>query len=1047
MQDNNSNPQKDNYFYLDGKKVSLQREPSIFTVKYHIGHHGKDGLLSPEGLRLLQEDAENIDFLAQYGIQVYRVQPLETSTLTAKQEGREEKLKKRVGRLQQERTIAFTAMAYKRVTGDAVNSVDELMFTNQQFVAKFKDSISPEQIAGLHKKYAVSVIRSLDYTDNAFVLQAPSGDGTQGPVQLANLYHESGMVEFAHPNFIRKIHYRSLGTSTARKTAIRALNTTYLDEQWHLERIRAFDAWKTSKGKASVKVAILDDGVDVDHLEFQGGKIVDQFDFSTNTSSGRPVSASDNHGTACAGVAVARGVKASGIAPDCSLIAIKTPNFLGTIEEAEMFKWVADRGASIISCSWGPPDGTGRNYPISDTVLAALKYCAEQGRGGHGIPIFWAAGNGNESVSQDGYAANEYVMAIAAVNDENKRAYYSDYGREIFLCAPSSGDSFAGRKGIFTVDRQGGVGYNPSTDPNWPDPSPDHNYTATFGGTSSATPLVAGVAALLLAVNEDLSLDELKNILASSAKKIDPIAGNYQNGHSHWYGYGMVDAAAAVAMAQTQSDSTKVGGQENNSNFMIVGPENIESEAAPPIFSINKGGRNYYAVEVATDSSLFHYDTNELFRTPDNFYAAWEDDWGTSPTYQLPQNVWNRLKYAERLYYRVHLTNDWNWNGYLISTEDKEHYRSPSCLITPSANWFNFDKPAADVVGTSQQIAYPSGEQFEIIENPTDGIDYSDHVNEGRVPLISTAGRRNVWLSENFQLREFLPRDQSAYARVSPALVTSLQQLRDRLGLAIVINSSYRHPAYNESRGGATNSQHISGQAIDMRVPGMSALNLARAVLEVFGCDIGIGLNRTSIHVDLRGRLASWAYPKAAMSEAAFDEWVLQQCADLGHERTLKRLVIPAPRPGIIAPEQYAVTSDPPVFSIQTAGNRLFAVEVATNVELLDIANEDQRTSENFFGSWQDGLLTPSLGKACYHLPSNIWDQLKNSPRLFYRLITCQDEEWSDARCSLGTNKSNAPWIKLIGHLTIKNMEQLIQPISQDNRRRKDEALWRKLNK
>jgi subtilisin-like proprotein convertase family protein len=92
-----------------------------------------------------------------------------------------------------------------------------------------------------------------------------------------------------------------------------------------------------------------------------------------------------------------------------------------------------------------------------------------------------------------------------------------------------------------TTDRRGGSGYQ----------SGDYTTVERFGGTSSATPLVAGVCALMLSVNPDLTASEVKEILKDTAEKIDPQGGNYDNnGHSRIYGFGRVDAQRAVLAAR-----------------------------------------------------------------------------------------------------------------------------------------------------------------------------------------------------------------------------------------------------------------------------------------------------------------------------------------------------------------------------------------------------------------------------------------------------------------------------------------------------------------
>ena len=166
------------------------------------------------------------------------------------------------------------------------------------------------------------------------------------------------------------------------------------------------------------------------------------------------------------------------------------------------------------------------------------------------------SGNGyGESVNDDGYASNPDVMAIGASTNPDSSSYedkarYSDTGKAIFICAPSSG----GTKSILTVDRLGKMGYNPR-DRSTPDQV--GNYTDVFGGTSSATPLVAGIAGLMLSVNPELTVDQVRDILRKTADKIGDKStyttdSSSNNGlsHSKLYGYGRINGLAAVTEAQ-----------------------------------------------------------------------------------------------------------------------------------------------------------------------------------------------------------------------------------------------------------------------------------------------------------------------------------------------------------------------------------------------------------------------------------------------------------------------------------------------------------------
>lgn len=161
-------------------------------------------------------------------------------------------------------------------------------------------------------------------------------------------------------------------------------------------------------------------------------------------------------------------------------------------------------------------------------------------------------------------------------------------------------------------------------------------------------------------------------------------------------------------------------------------------------------------------------------------------------------------------------------------------------------------------------------------------IDYSDPVGEGAVPLMRVRGMEETMLSEHFRIRDFAARGGAAYARISYALVDTLELLQAFLGRSLHITSGYRHQALNFSPEirGAAESQHIAGVAADLWVDGRTPLEVAEAALQLLGCEIGLGLGDTFVHLDLRGHQASWATEGAAMDEAAFDLWVLERCED-----------------------------------------------------------------------------------------------------------------------------------------------------------------------
>lgn len=423
-----------------------------------------------------------------------------------------------------------------------------VLYTENLFI-QFQEDVKEGDIRRVFRDHALTEVVKASYAPKAYFVKPPEGIGLD-VFGLAEQLLDLPEVELCHPELIRRPRHRRA-----------------FEAQWHLKRTtingKTVDAhayveaaWELSEGEG-VTIAVIDDGFDIDHEEFRGaGKIVAPRDVARGTNDPRPGNL-DNHGTPCAGVAVANGAfGASGVAPKARLMPIRLVSGLGSRHEADAFVWAAQNGADVISCSWGPPDGDWRNpkdprhkakFPLPDSTRLAIDFAVNSGRNGRGCVIFFAAGNGNESVDNDGYASYEKVIAVAACNDTGTRAAYSDYGKAIWCAFPSSHGTASLTPGIWTTDRSGALGRNPGN-PQRGDAL--GNYTNDFGGTSSACPGVAGVAALVLARNPELRWDEVREILKNACDKIDEANGQYDaNGRSPYYGYGRVNARRAVELA------------------------------------------------------------------------------------------------------------------------------------------------------------------------------------------------------------------------------------------------------------------------------------------------------------------------------------------------------------------------------------------------------------------------------------------------------------------------------------------------------------------
>ncbi len=344
-------------------------------------------------------------------------------------------------------------------------------------------------------------------------------------------------------------------------------NDTLFAQQWHLLNtgqgggtagmdVNVTNVWSTARG-AGIRIGIVDDGLQVAHpdLAANADTALDHDWNDATPDDPSPDVTTDYHGTSCAGVAAARGnnsLGVSGAAPEATLVGLRL--IAATVSDADEAAAMSYSNSviQVKSNSWGPnDDGMTLEGPGALTQAALADACAN-GRGGRGTIFVWAGGNGldyNDNANYDGYANSIYTIAVAAVTDGGAQAWYSEPGACLVVCAPSSG----GATDIVTTDLTGNNGYNAA---GVSGELSDVNYTKTFGGTSSATPLVAGVISLMLQTNPDLGWRDVQEILIRSATKNQPAdTGWATNGagfhFNHKFGAGLINAHAAVQMAQT----------------------------------------------------------------------------------------------------------------------------------------------------------------------------------------------------------------------------------------------------------------------------------------------------------------------------------------------------------------------------------------------------------------------------------------------------------------------------------------------------------------
>ncbi len=394
------------------------------------------------------------------------------------------------------------------------------VYPTQQIVFRpsLKDNVGALQLSlakysytGFMEKYGVYRIR-LSNLGEAFA--------------AANELYESGLAEFAHPDFY---------------APKKKYNDPLFNQQFQMHNTgqtidgvqgvadmdcNALEAWGVTLGSSSTLVAVIDDGLEF-HEDFTdangNSRVLGGFTPAINGGNGTPTS-SGAHGVSCAGSIGAshNGIGVMGVAPLVQMISVNI--FYGgesTQDIADGITWAKNQGADVLSNSWG----YGSCFSGFSNINNALADATNNGRGGLGCVIAFASGNDYQNcVSYP--ANNSNVIAVGAFTNQGVRSSYSNYGPTLDIMAPSNAVGGQPGAGVRTTDRMGSPGYGSG------------NYTGGFGGTSSACPVVAGVAALVLGYNPALTQAQVKNILYSTAIDMGPagVDNEYANGRVNAYG-------------------------------------------------------------------------------------------------------------------------------------------------------------------------------------------------------------------------------------------------------------------------------------------------------------------------------------------------------------------------------------------------------------------------------------------------------------------------------------------------------------------------------
>lgn len=492
-------------------------------------------------------------------------------------------LKQVLEKLETHTSIRYATPILNSTRGSGYTTINEL------FVYP-KDKASVEWIALQQKILSQegSTIRSAPFLLGAYkiILQK---DFEMNALELATSLNNTDWVAFAEPNYVVVPVVNSADTHYNRMWAHKNDSNTVFsgsivgvgDADMDVD-----SAWMITRGDSTIKIAVIDSGVDTTHEDLMGN-LLPGYDASGGNSNGYPNTdkTSNAHGTACAGIigAVAdNNLGIAGVAPNCKIVPVKVFYYIDTVlygqiplndipfstserfADAIHWSWQT-ANVDIMSNSWGLDDLYYSFLPGNPALVdSAIVQAATLGRGGLGTPMLFSSGNENTKPIWPSRLPETIAVNATSMCDERKfdgscdgESWTGCWGTGLEISAP-------GVK-IVTCDMMGQLGYSPGL---------NGHYTFTFNGTSAACPNAAGVAALMLSVKPDLTADAVRWLLGNTA---DTVGGYdystllYAGNWSRELGYGRVNAHKAVIAARDYTGHSSLSGIANtaNSEFML----------------------------------------------------------------------------------------------------------------------------------------------------------------------------------------------------------------------------------------------------------------------------------------------------------------------------------------------------------------------------------------------------------------------------------------------------------------------------------------------
>jgi thermitase len=544
----------EHYYYADGERVQLVPSRRYVAIRpAHAGATTMDAAAVAESLPFAASPDRVIE-LPEHDLVVIEVPDAEQARVSLDRGSR------RTARRSEGAESLEGPVPGPTVYEFPDPSTKEGLLVTDELLVRFGDGVDESSRRALLERNQLEIKQENYPEAGSYLVTTAEG---RDALDIANLLQEEESVDSAQPNFTRLMPHVNVpegsgvmdATDTGVPMAVDLTEEEPLDlgvtdvlapavpptdpgfpSQWGLAKIRAPEAWDISAGAPALTIAVIDEGCNVSHEDL--AYKLPGYDALTQSNNQEPQPA-DGHGTSCAGIVAARANNAkggAGVAPGCLILPIRIARgatnggwVTSDAQIADGVRKAVDRGADVLSNSWG-------GGAPSTFITSAFSYARTNGRGGRGCPT--AIATGNQDVRGVSYPAKlsptiPGLLAVGASNEWDERKsktsgdgetwWGSNYGPEVDVVAPGVH--------IYTTDIMGGAGYGGG------------NYVPNFNGTSSATPHVAGLMALILSVDPDLRSWEVEDIIKLSARDLG--AG----GRDEHFGFGRIDAWRALVAA------------------------------------------------------------------------------------------------------------------------------------------------------------------------------------------------------------------------------------------------------------------------------------------------------------------------------------------------------------------------------------------------------------------------------------------------------------------------------------------------------------------